>query len=149
MEKIYNSNLITVKLGSSLQEAKELMQEKRIRHLPVVDNSNRIIGMLSLKDITDILKLQDKPVELFSSFPVHSISLDEPLSSVAYLMLEKKISSVIVVKGDMAVGIITSDDLLFKLASILKDEEQPQVSQLTQTMITVGEFCRKLSNIGI
>jgi len=149
MEKIYNSKLVTIRSGAPLQEAVELMNQKRVRHLPVVSDENLIVGMLSDRDLTDVVKLYDRPVDLFSSFPVFTIEAEAPLSSVAYMMLDKKISSAIVVKNQLAVGIITTDDLLLYLANRLKEEESPKAASSATVLETVGVFCQRLADVGI
>lgn len=52
------SNLITVSQGITLDEAKRLLHQNRIEKLPVVDQENRLIGLITLKDIT---KKEDFP----------------------------------------------------------------------------------------
>lgn len=62
MELRSDSNLICVKVGTSISQAKELMSERRVRHLPVIDESKNVIGMLSKHDLTDVPKFQELPV---------------------------------------------------------------------------------------
>ncbi|MEK6627871.1 MAG: CBS domain-containing protein [Bdellovibrionota bacterium] len=127
-----------------------MMREKRIRHLPVIDSQGRINSMLSSHDMTDVPKFRDLPVELFASFPVRTVKPDTPLSLVALTMLEEKISSLIVVENNEAIGIITSDDLLFQFSLILKDKEKSGGSyNWANVATTAGEFFRKLADIGI
>jgi acetoin utilization protein AcuB len=152
MEAIFNSKLIGIRTGTSVSEAKQMMKEKRIRHLPVVDANNKIVAMLSARDLSDVAKFQDMPVDLFSSFPVKFVTLDVPLSKVALMMIEEKISSVLVCdETHKAVGIITSDDLLFQFSQMLKEKEKSIASESTplSALTTAGEFFRRLSEIGI
>jgi CBS domain-containing protein len=152
VKNIFKSNLICVKSGSTMRQAEEIMKDKRIRHLPVVDGDDRITGMLSRTDLTDVLKFADLPVDLFASFPVETVSADEKLSAVALKMIEKKISSVILRDDDgNAIGIITSEDLLFQLAQMLKKDEASESGRwdTANVLSTAGEFFRKLSDIGI
>ena len=133
-------------------EARALMKEKRIRHLPVTDSENRIIGMLSKSDLTDVMKFEDLPVELFSTRPVEWVLPESPLWCVANIMVEKKISAVLVCNKDSeAVGILTSSDLLFQFSKILKEKEKTGFGGWTQlnTLSTVGEFFKELADIGI
>ena len=44
-------NLITTEVGTTLQEAKKVLQEHRIEKLPVVDNSDHLRGLITIKDI--------------------------------------------------------------------------------------------------
>ncbi|MDJ0269715.1 MAG: CBS domain-containing protein [Aigarchaeota archaeon] len=46
-------NPITVNEMTSIAEAKNIMATHRFRHLPVTDNSERVIGVLSIRDIVE------------------------------------------------------------------------------------------------
>ncbi|RLG82871.1 MAG: histidine kinase [Thermoprotei archaeon] len=50
---IMTENPITIKPKASITEAIKIMRDANIRHLPVVDEENKPIGMLSLRDIID------------------------------------------------------------------------------------------------
>lgn len=149
MEGIYSKNLICIKSGSTMGQAADLMKEKRVRHLPVVDDKQLINAMLSAHDMTDVLKFRDLSVDLFASFPVRTVKPNTPLSEVALIMLKEKISSLILEENDEAIGIITTDDLLFHFSLILKEKEKQGSYTWTDAMTTAGEFFRKLSDIGI
>ena len=51
-------NLITVKEKTTLSEAKSILQQHRIEKLPVVDDNNKLIGLITFRDI---LKQNTKP----------------------------------------------------------------------------------------
>ena len=44
-------NLITAKVGTSLNEARQILQKHRIEKLPLVDDQGRIVGLITVKDI--------------------------------------------------------------------------------------------------
>ncbi len=46
-----SQNLITVREGTSLESAKKILQTHRIEKLPVVDDQNRLKGLITIKDI--------------------------------------------------------------------------------------------------
>lgn len=50
--------LITAKAGVSLEQAEEILQEYKIEKLPIVDEDNKLSGLITYKDI---LKRKDKP----------------------------------------------------------------------------------------
>ena len=50
VSQIMSSPVLTVTRASSVNECLELMSDKRIRHLPVVDGE-RVLGMLSIGDL--------------------------------------------------------------------------------------------------
>jgi CBS domain-containing protein len=55
---VMSPDLITIKPETSLQEASELMSEKQIRRLPVVENGH-LIGIVSLGDLS-VNKMSDE-----------------------------------------------------------------------------------------
>ncbi|MBC2839938.1 IMP dehydrogenase [Robiginitalea sp. SC105] len=58
-EVMTSENLVTTREGTSLAEAEDILQEKKIEKLPVVDDNNRLIGLITFRDIT---KLTQKPI---------------------------------------------------------------------------------------
>jgi|SRR6478672_4611027 CBS domain-containing protein len=51
VEEVMTRDVITVHSDKSLREAAKLMHEKNVRRLPVVDGSNKVIGILTRGDI--------------------------------------------------------------------------------------------------
>jgi acetoin utilization protein AcuB len=148
---ISNPKLIYIKKDATMAFAKELMSEKRIRHLPVVDEQKRIVAMLSKHDLNDDLKYHDMPVDLFATYPIHFVNVETSLSSVALKMVSDKISAVILCNDkNEAVGIITTDDLLFQFATLLQEKEKADFSWKNfDALATAGELMKKLSDVGI
>jgi CBS domain-containing protein len=63
VEEIMTPNVIVVGLRTKTRECMQLMSEKNIRHLPVVDEG-RCVGMVSIRDIvSDIIADQDFTIE--------------------------------------------------------------------------------------
>ena len=50
VSEVMTTNVISVKLGDTVEQAMTVMTEKRIRHLPVLDNA-KVVGMLSIGDL--------------------------------------------------------------------------------------------------
>ena len=57
-EVMTSENLITAAVGTSLQEAEIILQGHKIEKLLVVDNGNKLVGLITFRDIT---KLTQKP----------------------------------------------------------------------------------------
>ncbi len=58
-EVMTSENLVTTNLQTDLRAAEEILQENKIEKLPVVDASNKLLGLITYKDIT---KVKDKPM---------------------------------------------------------------------------------------
>ncbi|GAB2619918.1 IMP dehydrogenase [Belliella aquatica] len=57
-EIMTKDKLITAKAGITLEEAEEILQEFKIEKLPIIDDENKLTGLITYKDI---LKRRDKP----------------------------------------------------------------------------------------
>lgn len=57
-EVMSSGQLVTAREGTSLKEAEGILQQHKIEKLPVVDAANRLIGLITYRDI---LKLKDYP----------------------------------------------------------------------------------------
>ncbi|MBZ9652005.1 IMP dehydrogenase [Psychroflexus montanilacus] len=57
-EVMTTKNLVTVSEGTSLKEAEVVLQRHKIEKLPVVDKDNKLVGLITFRDIT---KLTQKP----------------------------------------------------------------------------------------
>ena len=63
VDEIMTKSVITVNPRTRTRECMQLMTDKQIRHLPVVDDK-RVIGMVSIRDIVgDIIADQDFTIE--------------------------------------------------------------------------------------
>lgn len=58
-EVMTSEGLVTAKEGTSLMDAEEILQENKIEKLPVVDANNKLVGLITFRDIT---KLTQKPI---------------------------------------------------------------------------------------
>jgi IMP dehydrogenase len=57
-EVMTKENLITAPAGIDMNQAEEILQQYRIEKLPIVDKNNKLIGLITYKDI---LKRKDNP----------------------------------------------------------------------------------------
>ncbi len=154
-QDIMSKKLITVSGETSLLETMNLMSERRIRHMPVVDEFSNIVGIVSQRDLNmsfpAIMDASAAPIKLFMNSPVKYIEQSTPIRKVIFKMLEDKISCVIVGNDQKdAVGIITTDDLLWHLAELLNKETENHRSLWDVSRLqTIGELASKLSDVGI
>lgn len=141
---LMTKNLITVKATTPIIAAYEEMRDRGIRHLPVVDVSGKLVGILSDRDLlraanTRVVNEIEQEmtfnphhtVEDFMSWPVQTVSELASVEDVAKKMIEQKVSA-FVVNGPNHYfkGIITTDDLLQYLVELLHNSETIQMPPL-------------------
>ncbi|TKD61336.1 IMP dehydrogenase [Flavobacterium sp. ASW18X] len=58
-EVMTSENLVTAGVGTTLDQAEDILQENKIEKLPVVDENYKLVGLITFRDIT---KLTQKPI---------------------------------------------------------------------------------------
>jgi acetoin utilization protein AcuB len=114
-------------------EAQELMKEKGFRHLPILDDEKKLVGLITMRSL---LRAVPSDVSKFSPFVVNyvlakikarnimvkdvvTITEDTPFEEAARIMADKKIGCLPVMRGDELVGIISDNDLFNTMVSLL------------------------------
>ena len=63
------AKIITANLNESVDTCMEKMMSKGIRHLPIVDENDTLVGMISIKDlVATVVKEKDQTIKVLSDF---------------------------------------------------------------------------------
>lgn len=125
VEELMARKVETIGRNDDLHRAEEIMRDKRIRHLPVLEEG-RLVGVLTQRDLFDAAMsnalgygskarsefLRTVPVKEAMKDEVVTIGPKENATRAAELMLEHKIGCLPVVEGGKLVGLVTETDLL-------------------------------------
>ena len=119
-------NPVFVDEGDSMKKAMDLLKEHEIRHLPVLKDGERLVGILSERDIKqaspspataleirEIYYLLDKvKVKQIMTRRPYTVSSTAPIEEAALIIREKKIGCLPVVDDGKLVGILTETDII-------------------------------------
>ena len=115
---IMKAPVTIVEVGATLTSAYSLMQERRIRHLPVVRHG-KLVGVVTDRDLrlaTSVLAAKPFPAEAHvdrvMNAPARTADPLDPVEEAARTMRQLKIGCLPVVSNDELVGIVTGVDLL-------------------------------------
>jgi acetoin utilization protein AcuB len=152
VQDIMTGSVITISPDASLQTAYETMQEKGIRHLPVLE-SEKLVGVITDRDLrlaTSALASTPfvpgaKVAAIMCKFPFTADPAD-PVEDAARLMREKKIGCLPITQGDRLVGIITGLDLLDALMR-MTGADKPSGRLEVRLADRPGELARLVSFI--
>lgn len=114
IDAVMSTALVTVRDTETLAAAAERMEAANIRHLPVVDLRDHVVGILSSRDLAGPgRRSKTKRVGQVMSRDVKTVRADEPADRAVELMLEHKVGSVPVVDAqETLIGIVTETDFL-------------------------------------
>lgn len=119
-------------------EVQKIMTENKIRHLPIVGDGKRLLGLVTRQrlaispenlgslEVWEITRyLSDLTVDkvMLKGDDLHVIDPDATLEEAAEVMINNKIGGMPVVENDIVVGIITETDLLVELQNLLGANE--------------------------
>lgn len=143
---IMEPEVITVKADATVQELADLLAEKKISGVPVVDDQNRVVGIVSEGDLVSLdadihfphyIELLGNIIYLESvkkyeerlrkaaatlvrdlmTTEVVTVQKDASLAEIATLMTDKQVNRVPVLAGDVLVGIIARADVVRAIAA--------------------------------
>jgi predicted transcriptional regulator len=142
---IMTRDVITIHLSASLRDLSRTLTENRITGIPVVDDDNRLVGIISMRDLIreEIRSLGATPdyqdiYELFSSalnmeeaedIAVRHVWVEEIMSRTLYtadetatlrelcaIMNEHKVHRLPILRDGRLVGLVTATDLIRTIA---------------------------------
>jgi acetoin utilization protein AcuB len=121
VSEIMTRELVTISPDKRVGQALKLMQQHRIRHLPVMDGG-RMVGWITSRDLREVLlaSMLEKitVADVMIRAPI-SVTADTGVEEAARLVKEHKIGGMPVLEGDRLVGVITMLDLVGAFLSIL------------------------------
>jgi CBS domain-containing membrane protein len=136
LKQTMSAHPMTVRYKDDLSSAYIRMRREGYRHMPVIDEQGDLIGLISDRDFqramwpmgsADAHGLPQQPdfrkgakVCEYMSWPVKTLPEETKISAAVCMMIDEKVSSVVVTRGDQIAGIITSEDLLKILATLLQ-----------------------------
>jgi CBS domain-containing protein len=113
---IMTRKVYTIRPEASAQETAQLLDQHRISGLPVVDEGNNIIGIVTEADIISKVDREGLRVSDIMSHEVTSVNEETPVSEIALLLTERKIKRVPVVQDGKLVGIVSRADIVHAVA---------------------------------
>lgn len=162
--EVMSKNLVTIKYYENLESAYKKLTMHQIRHLPVIDELGDVIGIISDRDVQrgmqpesrDYMSFESAHADFdpalkvadYMSIPIKTVGYNESLQVVAQRMVDEKVSSFLVSKDDMIIGIITHEDLLEVLVKLLAPKEESSLFKGAREWFyktSVGEVASRLA----
>lgn len=157
-------DIAVVHPGTSLLDAAKLMLQRQISGLPVVDDADRVVGMLTEGDLVrwhedytereahwldtladgfalapefvEAVQSEHRKVKAVMSAGVTTVEEDTPARDIASLMHLRRIKRVPVLRDGKLVGIVSRSDLVRALVERLSERraEAPQPQNIDEAL---------------
>ena len=128
---IMTKDMVTISQDASLHDAGQLIKEKRINGVPIVDEEKNLLGIITLTDLLNIINVlskkmdmnqedhinhlrnlfKEKKVKEFMVKKVESLKEDSNLTDIMNLMFNKKIHTIPILNDNKLVGVLGKHDL--------------------------------------
>lgn len=141
---IMSKNLVTVKKANSVYDCAKLMKKNKISSVIVLNEDGSLTGIVTKTDLVGTFLINDTSgaeVSKYMTRKVVSVDPQDPLFVVQSVLVNNKISRVVVEKNKKPIGIITYRDFLpAKTANWI--EEYTDVDDLEELRINpkINEF---------
>ncbi|MCK4729499.1 MAG: CBS domain-containing protein [Desulfobacterales bacterium] len=127
------ADVITVDEDTPMMKASIIMKEKKIRSLPIVNKTGKLLGIITDRDLRDASPSKATTLDVYElNYLISTINIkdlmtkdlvfvrpDDTVEFAAILMLENRISSLPVINDkDSLIGIITQTDIFKVLINI-------------------------------
>jgi acetoin utilization protein AcuB len=126
---------VTIEPGATVGRAWKLMQTRQLRHLPVVDGAGTLLGMLTDRDLRQVIlepAIQEQlgnvtralnvlTVREVMTWGVLTTTPATDIRQVARVMRQQRIGALPVVEGDRVVGMLTATDLVQALVAMMEE----------------------------
>jgi predicted transcriptional regulator len=123
-----SKNVIKVNYEISVLEISKTMVKRRISSVVIIDNNDKIIGIVTEKDLIkevcakNLLATTLTAAKVMSS-PLITISKNSTINDATKLMVEKKIKHLAIHDNNDIIGILTTYDLISLLRNKVKSIE--------------------------
>ena len=123
--EIMSKNVVKVNHEISALEISKIMVKRRVSSVSIIDNDNKIIGIVTEKDLVrevcakNILANTLTAANVMSS-PLITISKNSSINDATKLMVEKKIKHLAIHENNDVIGIVTTYDLINVLRNKMK-----------------------------
>ncbi len=114
-QQIMTTGVVTIQPESTIEEAIELLLQKRVSGLPVVDAEGSLVGMITeyalLALVYDKNVLRDL-VGQFMTRQLLSVEFDTPITEIANQFILHRVRRLPVTRNGRLVGLVSRSDVL-------------------------------------
>lgn len=130
------SEVVTLRSNATVMEAVDLLAERRIGALPVVDDGE-VVGVISERDVIYCLRsdgahILDWPVSRVMTAPAITVTLDVSVLAALSQMTRRRIRHLPIVEEGRLIGLVSIGDLVKFRMDRIQEEAEAMRAYITQ-----------------
>lgn len=144
----------TLRETDTINDARQIMTEKHIRHIPITDSENHVLGLVTQRDVLaatePVMSLSTRSDEVvaqpdirLSEIMIRNVSVihqSDSLRSAALHLQAHKYGCLPVVSDDCLVGIVTDSDFIAIAINLLEQAELSEEVAELETEDTMDDL---------
>ncbi|MFC1894021.1 CBS and ACT domain-containing protein [Chloroflexota bacterium] len=153
---IMTTNIVTVPSSTSIAQAKQIMDARRFRRLPIVDKG-KLVGILSDRRLDELSPSKDPSISVLKMHylldktmvkeimqrDVVTVSPNMTVEASLAVAQGRKVGALVVVEDDRVVGIVTTNDFFYKIVNPLLGLGESG----TRIEVSSGNGCKAMEEI--
>lgn len=139
IDEFMTSDPYTLRESHTVDDARKVMTDKHIRHIPITDNDSHLLGLVTQRDVlaaTIPAQLDvNAPAVLLSEVMIRNVSVihrSDSLRQAAVYLQSHKYGCLPVVLDDKVVGIITDSDFVEIAINMLEHAEIVEIEEVAE-----------------
>ena len=127
VSQVMSTDLFTVRQDDLLDFVSNIMNWRKIRHIPVENEKGELVGLITSRNLIQYLSKRNPDQESVESIMTKNPITVNPESTIAEalrLMLDFKVGCLLVTQEKRVVGILTEHDFVKITARLLEEEEE-------------------------
>ncbi len=112
----------------TIKTASQILHEKKIGSMPILDKNSKVIGIISERDLSQFIYTErfnvNLPVTQIMSTNLVSCDLNTSVTELMDTMTKKKIRHILIIEDRKLLGIVSIGDVVDHLINKIKEENE-------------------------
>ena len=134
VKEIMTTDIAVMTVDNTVREVRDMMAERNFRHMPIVDDAKKPLGIVSQRDVlraqastlvegvdsNDGMNVSVAKIMASQPFTVHP---QDSLRGAGIMMQDKKLGCLLVLENEILVGIITDSDFVGVAINLIEGQD--------------------------
>ncbi|SES87508.1 CBS domain-containing protein [Methanococcoides vulcani] len=119
VHEIMQNDVAFIKNNAKISEALEMMLERKVGGIPIVDGEKKVVAICTEKDFVSLVSdvPANKTIGQYMTKKVKTVSPDTKIGEAAKIMIKEGLRRLPLVRDEILVGLVTASDIMHYLGN--------------------------------